>query len=160
MTLGTMLQKRIRQATRAVLNSIHQISHSRPEKDEEPEVLAVSNCYPTRIVLYAAAFQGGWKVRFMKSLGEAHEASLFRRPKAMFYDRTAADPRWHQYCSSFAREGIPFVLLAHRNDDETFLDVLGSGGYPACGNPLTSETVVNAVILALEMASLTPVIQM
>jgi hypothetical protein len=130
------------------------VNYFRANPDREAEVFAVTNCYPTRIVLYAAAFQGGWKVRFMKSLQEALEATHLKKPKAIFYDHDAGDPAWDRYSSSFSREGVPFVLLAHKNDDETFMVVLATGGYQVWGDPLTSEHMVKAVDFAGEVSNL------
>jgi hypothetical protein len=48
-----------------------------------------------------------------------------QRPKAVFYDHSAGDPVWRQYCSFLSREGIPFVSLAHKSDDEIFLEMPG-----------------------------------
>jgi hypothetical protein len=148
MNFATKARKRIQQALRAL------ISYSRKNSGKEPVVFAVTKCYPTRIALYAAAFQGGWKVHFMKSLQGAVTAAGSQRPKAVFYDHAIDDPAWDQYCSSLSRDGIPFVLLAHRNPDETFLVVLAAGGYQAWGDPLTSEEIVKAVDFAGEVAGL------
>ena len=160
MNIGMMVRRRIREAARALLKHAHERFGS-GSPNEWPVVFAVSNCYPTRIVLYAAAFQGGWNVQFMKSLREALEASYSRMPKAVFYDHRAGDPVWHEYCSSFAREGVPFVFLGHKSDDETFMVVLASGGYQAWGDPLSSEEIVKAVDFAVEVAGPTraPVLQ-
>lgn len=126
--------------------------------EEQPAVLAVTNRYPTRLVLYAAAFQGGWKVHFMPSLGDAVAAVPTLAPKAVFYDYAVGDPAWDTYCSMLSQQGIPFVFLANRNpqenNDKTFLIVLASGGYQAWGDPLTSEEVVKAVDFAGEVAAL------
>ena len=122
--------------------------------EEDPVVFAVTNRYPIRLVLYAAAFQGGWKVQFMKSLSEVKAATPVERPKAVFYDHAAGDPAWDRYCSSLSREGIPFILLAHKSVDETFLIALAAGGYHAWGDPLTSEEIVKAVNFAGEVAGL------
>jgi len=158
MNLGTTARERIKEATRALMKHFQQSpcagSHN---PNGEQEVFAITNCYPTRIVLHAAAFQGGWKVHFMKSLHDALEAAPSRRPKAVFYDHHAGDPAWVQYCSSFSREGVPFVLLAYKSSDETFLVVLAAGGYQAWGDPLTSEEVVKAVAFAGEVAELSRV---
>jgi hypothetical protein len=155
MNLGTMARERINQAARALMNYLRLNSRAGSGgSGQEPEVFAVTNCYPTRILLYAAAFQGGWKVHFMKSLRDALEATHSRRPKAVFYDHKAGDPAWDQYCSSFSCEGIPFVLLANKSDDATFLVVLATGGYQAWGDSLTSEEIVKAVDFAGEVAGL------
>jgi hypothetical protein len=158
MNLATVARKQVEQAGRALVNWFQRKCHGGPrDLSEGPEVFAVTNCYPTRIVLYAAAFQGGWKLHFMKSLREALEATHSRRPKAVFYDHHVGDPVWDQYCTSFSHMGVPFVLLAHKTDDETFLVVLAAGGYQAWGDPLTSEEVVKAVDFASDMAGLAPV---
>ena len=161
MNLGTAARKRVQEVVRAFIKHVAFTKRVQENSqagshisDQETEVFAVTNCYPTRIVLYAAAFQGGWKVHFMKSLREALDATHSRRPKAVFYDHHAGDPAWDEYCSSFSREGVPFVLLAHKNDDETFLVVLAAGGYQAWGDPLTSEDIVKAVEFAGEVAEL------
>ena len=153
MNLGMKTHKWIEQAVRALMRYIQQNSrtHSSPE---EPVVFAVTNCYPTRLMLYAAAFQGGWKVHFMKSLREAAETTRVQRPKAVFYDHTVGDPAWDRYCAALSLECVPFVLLAHKKVDETFLVVLAAGGYQAWGDPLTSEEVVKAVDFGVEMAGL------
>ena len=153
MNNGMAVCKRIKEASRALLKHFQQRTGS-GSTGGETELFAVTNCYPTRIVLYAAAFQGGWKVQFMKSLHEAMQETYSRKPKAVFYDHNVGDPAWHQYCSSFSREGVPFVLLAHKSDDETFLIVLAAGGYQAWGDPLTSEEIVKAVVFAGEVADL------
>jgi hypothetical protein len=106
------------------------------------------------VVLYAAAFHGGWKLHLMKSLGKVLEAAASRRPKAVVYDHRAADPAWHECCSALSREGVPFVSLAPSSDDETFLTVVAAGGYQAHDDPLTSEGVVDAVDFAEEIARL------
>ena len=121
--------------------------------DDEPIIYAVSNCHPTRVALYAAAFQGGWKVEFMKSLQDVVKASRKRKPKAVFYDHGDGQP-WDQYCSTLSAQGIPFILLGHKRSDETFLVLLARGGYHAWGNPLASEDIVKAVEFAEEVAGL------
>lgn len=117
-------------------------------------VFAVTRCYPTRLALYAAAFQGGWRVNFRKSIREAAETARSSGAKAVFYDPRAGDPGWKRYCSVLSRQGVPFVYLARCPDDDAFLAVLSAGGYQVSGNPLTSEVIVKAVDFAGEMASL------
>jgi hypothetical protein len=151
LSLGTKARERIEQAARALVRKVQRRSN-RSSQSEQSLVLAVTNCHPTRVVLYAASFQSGWTVRFMKSLGEVADAASTERPKAVFYDQTAGDPDWPRYCSSLSREGVPFVSLAHKNDDDTFLMVLAAGGYQAWGEPLTSEGVMNAVGFAEEVS--------
>jgi hypothetical protein len=121
---------------------------------EEPLVFAVTHCYPTRLALYAAAFQGGWKVIFRKSIREAAEAAQSCRAKAVFYDPVVGDTGWRCYCSLLSREGVPFVFMAHPRDDDAFLAVLAAGGYQVSGDPLTSEEIVKAVDFAEEVAAL------
>jgi hypothetical protein len=155
MNLGMKTHKWIQQVFRALMRYIQQ--NSRPDSgasDREPVVFAVTNRYPTRLVLYAAAFQGGWKVHFMKSLRQVVAATRTEKPKAVFYDHAAGDPAWDYYCATLSREGVPFVLLANKNIDETFLVVLAAGGYQAWGDPLTSEEIVQAVEFAGEVATL------
>jgi DNA-binding NtrC family response regulator len=155
MNFKTKARKRIGQAGQALMKWFHQTlpaSHALP--DEEPQIFAVTNCHPTRIVLYTAAFQCGWKVQFMKSLREAIEVVHFRTPKAVFYDHAVGDQSWERYCSCLSRAGVPFVMAARNWDDETFLAVLKVGGYQVYGNPLTSEQLVEVVGLASEMARL------
>lgn len=161
MNFGMSARIRIRQAVLTAARYLRRNSRADSEGLDEPVVFAVTNCYPTRIVLYAAAFQGGWKVRFMKSLGDVLEAAYDRVPKAVFYDQDGGDPAWERYCSFFSFENVPFVLLAHTNADETFLRVVAAGGYQAWGNPLTSEEIVRAVTFAGEVAGLprVPVVQ-
>jgi hypothetical protein len=146
MSLGNMTSKRIREAFQGL---IKQFQHR-----NEPLVFAVTNRYPTRVALYAAAFQGGWRVQFLKSLRQAAEMAREERPKAVFYDHASGDPAWDRYCSSLSGEGVPFVFLANRNDDQTFLSVLAAGGYHASGDPLRSEEIVKAVDFAGEVAAL------
>ncbi len=124
---------------------------------EEQLVFAVTRCYPTRLALYAAAFQGGWRVHFTKSIREAAEESRTSMPIAVFYDAAAGDPGWKRCCLSLSREGVPFVFLARNSDDEAFLAVLAAGGYPVSGDPLTSEEIVKAVDFAGELATLSRV---
>ena len=155
MNLGTTAGNIIRRAAQSVMRHVQQeVPGGLRHTDAEPLVFAVANCYPTRIVLYAAAFQGGWRVEFMKSLRAAVEAARSRRPKAVFYDHGGEEPHWDNYCSALSRQGIPFILLAHKNVDETFLVVLAAGGYQAWGDPLTSEDVVKAVEFAGELSGL------
>jgi hypothetical protein len=120
--------------------------------DELPVVFAVTKCHPTRAILYSAAFQGGWSVRFLNTLEEALSAAGSHKPLAVFYHHHSGDASWDGYCSSFSQAGIPFVLLAHKGDHETFMVVLGAGGYHACGNPLTSADIVKAVVFGGQMA--------
>ena len=110
----------------------------------EPLIFAVSKCYPTRIILYAAAFQAGWKVEFLNSLDAVLAETRTRRPRAVCYDHTNADTGWDQCCSALALLNIPFILLAHKASDETFMTLLGCGGYHAWGNPLSSEDIVQS----------------
>jgi hypothetical protein len=133
---------------------VQTLTHGRENGPEgESLVFAVTNCYPTRIALYAAAFQGNWKIVFMKSLREVQEAVRARKPRAIFFEHSPENTDWDRHCSAFATQDIPFILLAHRNCDETFLVLLAHGGYHAWGNPLTSENIVNAVDLAEEVAA-------
>jgi hypothetical protein len=124
---------------------------------EESLVIAVTNCYPTRILLYATAFQADWRMLFAKSLGEALDAARLRRPKAVLYDRATEDPAWREFCSVCSARGVPFVLLGRKEQDDSFLAVLTAGGYPAWADPLTTEEIVNAVSFAEEMSWLTRV---
>ena len=158
MTLATT-RKWIQQTLRALMTCTRRSAPPDPHdrRHDEPLVFAVTRRYPTRLVLYAAAFQGGWRVHFMKSLREVVKATGTRKPKAVFYDHAAGDPAWDQSCSTLSREGIPFVLLANKKVDETFLVVLASGGYQAWGDPLTSEEIVRAVEFAGEMLALSRV---
>ena len=146
MNLGINTFSRIRQAFWGLMKHF--------EPTEEAPVFAVTNRYPTRIALYAAAFQGNWRVHFMKSLRETAETARGQRPIAVFYDQYCADPAWGRYCSSLSGEGIPFVFLADKSDDEIFLNVMAAGGYLACSDPLTSEEIVKAMDLAGEFAGL------
>lgn len=154
MTLGTNAGKRLKQATRDLMSYLQNTGAGLGHPGEEPVVYAVTKNYPTRVVLYAAAFQGGWTIRFMKSLGEALAAAEHEKPRAVFYDHAIRDSEWDRYCASFSQAGVPFVLLAHKDDDETFLVLLAAGGYHAWGNPLTSENVVNAMSFAGEISKL------
>lgn len=150
MNLGTRTRRQIQQAARALRKFLQHNDHN----NEEPRVFAVTHCYPTRLVLYAAAFQGGWKVHFMKSLRTAVEAASVDRPLAVFYDHDEDDGAWQKFCSSLSRDGVPFVFLARQSDDEDFLAVIAAGGYPVPGDPLTSEEIVKAVDFAGEVAAL------
>jgi hypothetical protein len=147
MNLGIKTLKWIQQIFRASLNSFR-------SPDDASVVFAVTNRYPTRLILYAAAFEGGWKVHFVNSLQRAVSTVRQVRPKAVFYDHAVGDPAWDRYCTSLSRDGVPFVLLANKHADETFLVVLAAGGYQAWGDPLTSEEVVKAVKFAGEVAGL------
>lgn len=154
MTVGTNVCKRMEQAAQGLIKYVRQNSGLTRGIGQPPVVFAVSRCYPTRIILYAAAFQGGWKVQFVSSLREALSEAHFHRPKAIFYDHDAGDQEWDEYCSCFSRERVPFVLLAHKEKDHTFLVVLAAGGYQAWGDPLRSEDVVEAINFAEEVAAL------
>ena len=144
--------KGVRQALRGWMQSLGRAVHARPlSSARETLVFAVTNCHPTRVVLYAAAFQRGWKVEFMRSLRDVREAVRSRRPIAVFYEHANDGTPWDRYCSTLAGEGIPFVLLGHKSCDETFLILLACGGYHAWGNPLTSEEIVKAVEFAGEV---------
>jgi hypothetical protein len=148
--------ERVRQTVRMLMRGLGRAVHAGSHASvEEPLVFAVSNCHPTRVVLYAAAFQGGWRIEFMRSLRDVLQATRIRKPKAVFYDHaTGPDEAWNQYCSVLASEGVPFILLAHKSCDEIFMVLLASGGYHAWGNPLSSEDIVKAVDLAEEVAGL------
>lgn len=152
-SLGKRAGKWLEQAARALVGRFQRDS-SFGSQSEQPVVLAVTHCYSIRVVLYAAAFQGGWRVHFMKSLREVPDAVSAHRPRAVFYDHAAGDPAWRQYCSSLSREGVPFVSLTNKSDDETFFVVLAAGGYRVWGHPLTSEEIVNVVDFAEEVAGL------
>jgi hypothetical protein len=114
----------------------------------------VTDRYPTRILLYEAAFQGGWKIEFIKSLRDVLERTRSRKPKAVFYDHDTGLAGWDQYCSALAAQGVPFILLGHKSCDDAFMVLLERGGYHAWGNPLHSEDVVKAVEFAEEVTSL------
>ena len=150
---GMKARRTIDQAARVIMKPFQRRAGSSSRSDE-PLVLAVTHCYPIRVVLYAAAFQGGWHIHFMESLREVLDTANTQRPKAVFYDLTAGDPAWRMYCSSLFRKGIPFLSLAHKRDDETFLNVLAAGGFQVCGEPLTSEEILNAVEFAEEVAGM------
>jgi hypothetical protein len=130
------------------------VSPERHADEDEALVFAVTNCHPTRIILYAAAFHSGWHIEIMRTLGDMMEAIRTRRPKAVFYEHSDDGVAWDQYCSALARQDIPFILLAHKACDETFLVLLGAGGYHAWGTPLTSEEVVKALELVEEVGGL------
>ena len=153
MVSAAMAGNRVRHAIHSLWHGLERAVHSGPPDSAAlPLVFAVSNCYPTRIVLYAAAFQGGWKVEFFRSLRELLEAARTRTPKAVFYDHTGDRREWDGYCSKLSSMGIPFIVLGHKNCDETFLVLLTHGGYYACGDPLCSEEIVKAVSLAEDVA--------
>jgi DNA-binding response OmpR family regulator len=155
MNLVMTARKRVKQIARAVIRHFQLDDHADSRRTgEEPLVLAMTHCHPTRVMLYAAAFQGGWKVHFVKSLREALETAHRQKPQAVFYDHAIGDRDWDHYCSALSRERIPFVLLAHKADDETFLLVLATGGYQTWGDPLTSEEIVKAVEFAKEVVGL------
>ena len=115
-------------------------------------VLAVTSCYPSRVVLYAAAFHGGWKVEFVKSLALVLEAIANERPRAVFYDYSTGDVDWERYCAVVTRMGIPFVLITQKAIDETFLSALGAGAFYAAGEPLSSLEILKALDLAEEVS--------
>lgn len=149
--------------TRALHSLLHgvgrMVSSGGPPVFEGPVVFAVSHCHPTRIALYAAAFQGGWRVHFLPSLRDVQQASLKYRPRAVFYEHTCDGVRWDRACAAFAAEHIPFIFKGRRTTDDTFLLLLASGGYYAAGEPLRSEEIVKAVELADELTGLAHVIQ-
>ena len=144
------------QALRSLLGEfgrMAQTASSHP--NSRKPVFAVATCHPTRILLFSAAFQAGWSIVFLRSLNDVLEMSRTLRPKAVLYDHMTADRTdWAQYCSAFTSQDIPFVLLAHKNNDETFLTSLAHGGYHAYINTLRSEEIVRAVELADEMVGL------
>jgi hypothetical protein len=148
---ATIAGKAVRMLMHGLGRAVHAGSH---ELVEESVVFAVTNCHPTRVAIYAAAFQGGWKVEFMRSLSDVLEATRSRTPKAVFYEHIGGGTSWDRYCSLLAGKGIPFILLGHKTSDETFLVLLAAGGYHAWGNPLTSEDIVKAVELAEEVAGM------
>jgi hypothetical protein len=156
MTAVNRIKKDLRMFMQSLGRAVRRGSHG---SAEESVVFAVTNCYPTRIVLYEAAFQGGWKVQFRKSLGDVLEESRSGKPKAVFYDYACGAAEWEQYCSVLAADGVPFVLVARKISDEILMVLLERGGYHAWGNPLCSEDIVKAVDFAEEVASLsgTPV---
>jgi hypothetical protein len=122
--------------------------------DTRPIVFAVSHCHPTRIALYAAAFQGGWRVEFLPSLQDVLVAARTRRPKAVFYEHINEEDAWDSCCSALSAEGIPFIFKGRKTTDEIFLLLLASGGYYAAGEPLRSEEIVKAVDLGEQLAGL------
>lgn len=154
MGFGANFGKRIQSKARALWIRIHKNSSASARARREPLVFAVTRCYPTRLKLYAAAFQGGWKVDFRNSIRDAAEAAQVARPRAVFYDPTAGDPGWKRYCTSLSREGVPFVLVSHSWDDDAFLAVVAAGGYQVGGDPLTSEKIVKTLDLAGEVSAL------
>jgi len=140
---------------RMFLRGIERVVSSETHEDpDQALVYAVTNCHPTRIVLYSAAFHCGWHIEIMRSLPEMMEAIRTRRPRVVFYEYSNDGASWDKYCSALSRQGIPFILLAHKACDETFLLLLGAGGYHAWGNPLTSEEIVKALELAEEFHGL------
>ncbi len=146
---------RVRQAVRLLMQGIGRVVHVRSrESGEESLVFAVSNCHPTRVALYAAAFHGGWKIEFMKSLRDVVDACRSRRPRVVLYDPLVGGPPWNAGCASLAGEGVPFILLARRISDETFMNLIACGGYHASGASLNSEDILKAVDLAEEVAGL------
>lgn len=115
-------------------------------------VLAVTSCYPSRIVLYSAAFHGGWKVEFVKSLAAVVEAIATERPRAVFYDYSTGDLEWERYCSIVTGMGIPFVLITQKAIDATFVRALAAGAFYAAGEPLSSVEILKALDLAEEVS--------
>jgi hypothetical protein len=148
MITGNRVIHAMRMWMRGLGRAVHAGSH---RSGEQPVVFAVSNCYPTRIVLYAAAFQANWNLEFVSSLDKVLAASRSRRPKVVFYDHACGLAKWDQCCSALASERIPFILLARKASDETFMRLLACGGYHAWGDPLNSEDLIKALDLAEEV---------
>ena len=127
----------------------------------EPAVWAVTNCYPSRVVLYAAAFHRGWRVEFVKSLALLEEAiredkaTNGRLPRAVVYDVAVRDTSWREHCSRITDLGIPFVVISQRVADETFLSAMSAGAFYAGGEPLCSEEILKALALAEDVGTFT-----
>jgi DNA-binding NtrC family response regulator len=121
--------------------------------DDEGTVLAITNCYPSRVALYSAAFHRGWRIEFVKSLALMQEAIGAHRPKAVVYDHTTGDAAWEQHCSRVNRLGIPFVVITNKLLDDTFLCALSAGAFYAAGEPVSSEEILKAFDLAEEVGS-------
>src|SRR5579862_1717341 len=96
------LHNRVGHAVRKLMNSIHRENHR--GRVDDGLVFAVTNCYPTRVVLYAAAFQGGWTVEFVRSLSDTVALTRFRRPKAVLYENTGDAKGWERHCAALADE--------------------------------------------------------
>ena len=87
-SLGIRPLKRLEQVARSLVRQF-QWHSSRGSENEQPLVFAVTHLHAIRVVLYAAAFHGGWRIHFMKSLGAVLDVASTHRPKAVFYDHAA-----------------------------------------------------------------------
>jgi len=155
MNLATATRTQFQQAAASLIGYFRKNPDTAgPDRHRDCLIFAVSHCHPTRIVLYTAAFQAGWRIVFWTSLREALAAAELQPPNALIYDHNTHDPAWNGFCSTFAARRIPFLQLAHFAADDLFLNTLAAGGYFVGGSPLTSESVVSAVDVAAEISGL------
>lgn len=119
----------------------------------EPVVFVIANCHSTRVLLYAASFQAGWKLEFKRSLDEVLAASREQTPKAVLVEKDNGVVKWDRYCAFFSGQAIPFIVLGNGMSDDAFLALLSAGGYTTCGELLSSRDIVTRVNWAESLVS-------